>query len=309
VQQQQQQQQYRNINLSDLVIDDNLIIPTYTYNGVTAYYSTHCAKLRNKDQQAQDEEEEKEEDESTLFCVKIFECDAVDKSMLESISENLLKFKHLRHDNLAQMYNVHFRTENSSNNMKRLSLVSEWYRGGSLYDIIDMSPKDTPFATHVLRTMLLQIAMFMRWLHNTCKIPHGHLKSRNILFDRDMNVCVTDVGLISLKKTMTIFLPDSNFDGYWMDKEYFEGKPIKPPCDVWAFGFIIYELVTKKQPFLDANNDLNAIKKAIMNHNKLPVLPSNCPPVLIDLVEQCWNPQRTQRPTFDAIVDIVQNQM
>ena len=107
--------------------------------------------------------------------------------------------------------------------------MSPWYAGGSLYDIIDMSPKDTPFAQHVIKRMILQIAMFMNWLHRECKIPHGHLKSRNILFDHDMNVCVTDFNFGSLIKikTMTAMLPDSNFDGYWMDKDYFQGKSIK----------------------------------------------------------------------------------
>ncbi len=104
--------------------------------------------------------------------------------------------------------------------------------GGSLFDIIDMSPKDTPFAMHVVKRMILQIAMFMNWLHKECKIPHGHLKSRNILFDKDMNVKVTDIGLISLKKTVTVLLLNANFDGYWMDNEYFEGKPIQQECDV-----------------------------------------------------------------------------
>eukprot|EP00483_Globobulimina_turgida_P010784 UN10805 len=142
--------------------------------------------------------------------------------MLEPITENLLKFKKLKHDNLGLIYNL-----DNNINLRTLRLFSPWYSGGSLYDIISMSPKDTPFAKHVIKRMILQIANFMNWLHRDVKIPHGHLKSRNILFDNEMNVKITDFGLISLKKTMTVFLPNCNFDGYWMDRDYFQGKPIK----------------------------------------------------------------------------------
>lgn len=317
--------QYRKnakIDFNDIVIDTTLIIPTYVYNDANAYYSTHRAKLRNvpegnskksvdnnQEMKQADDDQANDDDEYEIdFCLKIFECDAIEKSMLDPIYENLLKFKKLEHDNLGIIYDVNFKIDNNEN-LKRIEILSPWYSGGSLFDIIDMSPKDTPFAMHVIKRMVLQIATFMNWLHKDCKIPHGHLKSRNILFDNEMNVQVTDIGLISLKKTMNVLLPDSNFDGYWLDKEYFQGKPIKPECDVWAFGFILYELVAKKQPFQEVENDINYIKKCIISNENMPELPQHCPDVLTDLVKQCWNPIRSERPTFEAIVEIVQTQM
>ena len=317
------------IDFNDIIIDTNLIIPTYVSNGANAYYSTHRAKLRNvpegnngKQHYSDDDSKgnisslhdgggsgnESEDEYEIDFCIKIFECDAIEKTMLEPIYENLLKFKKLSHDNLGIVYDVNFKIDDNST-MKRIEILSPWYAGGSLYDIIDMSPKDTPFAMHVIKRMILQIAMFMDWLHRECKIPHGHLKSRNILFDNEMNVCVTDIGLISLKKTMTVLLPDSNFDGYWMDKDYFDGNSIKKECDVWAFGFIIYELITKKQPFIEGDNDINYIKKCIISSDNMPQLPPHCPPFLKKLVNECWDSDRSQRPTFQQIIEMIRTQM
>lgn len=309
------------IDFNDIIIDSTLIIPTYVANGANPYYSTHRAKLKNVPEgnkkieeddskgnisRLHDDDDDEEEYEID-FCLKIFECDAIEQSMLKQIYETLSKFKKLQHDNLGIIYDVNFKCDDNSQ-QKRLEILSPWYAGGSLYDIIDMSPKDTPFAQHIIKRMILQIAMFMDWLHRECKIPHGHLKSRNILFDHDMNVCVTDLGLISLKKTMGVLLPDSNFDGYWMDRDYFQGKSIKQECDVWAFGFIVYELISKKQPFQE-NNDINYIKKCIINDIDMPELPQHCPPFLAKLVKECWDPEREQRPTFNQIIDMIRTQM
>ena len=293
--------------LSDdnIAIDASLIIPTYVYsNDANAYYSTHRAKLKKND----DEDESGSGSGVAAFCLKVFECDAVEATMLNPIYENLQKFKQLKHENLGVIYDVRLQILDNGN-VKRLQLLSRWYAGGSLYDIIDMSPKDTPFALHVIKRMILQIASFMDWLHKCCKVPHGHLKSRNILFDAEMNVCVTDIGLISLKKIMTVLLPNCNFDGYWMDREYFEGKSIKTQCDVWAFGFILFELVTKRQPFEEANGDINYIRKCIVNGDNMPQVPNHCCSFLKKLINLCWADERAKRPSFKQIVEMTTREM
>eukprot|EP01084_Bolivina_argentea_P069121 125830_1 len=283
-------------DLHEVIIDDNLIIPSYVHAKCMPYYTTHRARLHI---------EHKGMESTELFCLKAFECDAIEKSMLQPIYQNLLKFKNLQHDGLTVVYDVGLKLGDGGS--KKLEILSQWYQGGSLFDIIDMSPKDTPFADHVIRRMILQIATFMDWLHRECKIPHGHLKSRNILFDNEMNVCVTDIGLISLKKTMNVLLPNSNFEGYWMDKEYFLGKPIKYECDVWSFGFVLYEIIAKKQPFNGQNIDY--IKKCIVNESNMPSLPPHVSPFLGTLIKQCWEVDRSKRPSFHQIVDMIQAEM
>jgi len=303
-----------NVDFSALRIDHTLKIPPYIYGSSNALYSTHKVSLDcNVERTSNVNGKGKIADLHVVglgdidFCLKIFECDAIDSNtMLQGVCDNLMKLKKLDHDHLAIMYAVNLKLEKHSG-LKRIEILTPWYSGGSLYDIILMSPKDTPFAMHVIKRMMLQIANFMDWLHSICKMAHGHLKSRNILFDDEMNVCVTDIGLIGLKKTMTVLCPECCFDGYWMDRDYFEGKAIGKECDVWAFGFILYELVAKQQPFEE--EQIGYIKRCIVNNSDLPQMPDHCDSFLKDLVAQCWNPDRSKRPTFRNIVDQIQTQM
>ena len=71
-------------------------------------------------------------------------------------------------------------------------------------------------------------------------------------------------------------IQDAQFDGYWCDKAYFQGETLKPSTDVWAFGFICYELISKKQPFEPHTDDINFVKKQIIDNN-LPQIPNHAP--------------------------------
>ena len=158
--------------------------------------------------------------------------------------------------------------------VKQFEILNKWYSNGSLWDIIQAAPKDTPFAPQVVLRIAIQISQFLKWLHIECGTCHGYLKSRNILFDDSMNVKITDIGLINLKRSMQVMLHDCNFDGYWLDSEYYEGKPIKNECDIFAFGFILYELISKRDPFPKCSFD--EIKKRILKH-QLPEIPNHGP--------------------------------
>merc|ERR1719295_227630 len=284
------------IDFNVLQIDKSLEIPSYVYSvkgSSNAFYSTHRATMGDGKGRIADLHSNSEEE--LEFCLKSFEVEYIDSAtMLQGIYDNLVKLKKMDHEHLAIIFAVNLKIEKHSG-LKRMEILTPWYNGGSLYDIILMSPKDTPFAMHVIKRMMLQIASFMDWLHTKCKMAHGHLKSRNILFDHDFNVCVTDIGLISLKKTMTVLCPQCCFDGYWMERDYYQGKSIKGKTDVWAFGFIVYELIAKRQPF-EGIEDINHIKKCIVNNSDMPQMPAHCDPFLNDLVHQCWNPDRSKRP-------------
>ena len=75
---------------------------------------------------------------------------------------------------------------------------------------------------------------------------------------------------------------------------------------VW---FYLYELITKKQPFAEADNDINYIKKCITNNEDMPELPTHCSPFLAKLVKECWEPERENRPTFHQIIEMIRTQM
>lgn len=106
---------------------------------------------------------------------------------------------------------------------------------------------------------------------------------------------------------MSVLISGVEFDGYWMDAEYYTGYPIKIECDIWAFGFLVFELVTKKIPFIDFDKK-QQIKKAIINH-ELPEIPNICPPFLKQLILKCWTPLRENRITAEQIVHALRHNL
>ncbi|ETO25435.1 hypothetical protein RFI_11703 [Reticulomyxa filosa] len=218
-------------------------------------------------------------------CVKSYGFEtAVPRSALEHIVQDIISRHRTYHKHLACLYAVRL-VDRSAEKLGQqgyaIETLCKWYSKGSLYDIIVASPKHIPFAHKVIVRIALQLAQVLQYIHYHLGTCHGFLKSKNILFDDVMNVKLTDFGLIGLKQTMQVFMPKADFDGYWCDPAYFsDGLPLTPECDIWAYGFILYQLVTKKIPF--AESTFEETKKAIVDL-QLPAIPVACPAFLRDV--------------------------
>ena len=72
-----------------------------------------------------------------------------------------------------------------------------------------------------------------------------------------------------------------------MSPEQIEGKPADSRSDVFAFGAVLYEMLTGNKMF--PGTDQRAIAAAILAHDaaRLPALPSSAPTALDRLVRKC----------------------
>lgn len=89
------------------------------------------------------------------------------------------------------------------------------------------------------------VAEGLTFLHQECaslKIPHGNLKSSNVLMGKNMEVTIGDFGLTSL---MTSTIAAQRMAGY-RTPEYNGGKEISHKSDVYCFGVLLLELLTGK---------------------------------------------------------------
>lgn len=77
-------------------------------------------------------------------------------------------------------------------------------------------------------------------------VIHGDLKAVNILIDDGPRALLSDFGLSKIKAnsnsrlTKAVATPQGSL--YWMAPELFQGKRMKPPCDIYAFAMTMFEV-------------------------------------------------------------------
>ncbi len=77
----------------------------------------------------------------------------------------------------------------------------------------------------------------------------------------------------------------------WAAPEYLTVKRIKErneKGDIYSFGVIAWELVTRQTPWKSYNYSVEDIKECVVGGVQLEI-PSTCPPELAEIMKQCWD--------------------
>lgn len=129
-------------------------------------------------------------------------------------------------------------------------MITDLVEGGNLRQFLEARDWDQNLG----RRFLLDIAQGMNYLHSM-NILHGDLKSVNVLIDGN-RALITDFGLSKMRSDATATMR-SNRDlagtpGF-VAPEILMGEPLKKPADVFSFGMVCYEVLSRgKRPFEDA---------------------------------------------------------
>lgn len=178
-------------------------------------------------------------------------------------------------------------------------LVTELMEDGNLWDYLDEHNWDQP----VGRRMATEVASGMAYLHNA-GILHGDLKSLNVLVDGTRPL-IADFGLSQLRTAVSTStnggqMPRGTLP--FMAPEILQGKGLQPAGDVWAFGMLLYEVVSRgKVPFEDVENFATIAFTHVGERRQRPRRPHNVPDLVWMLMERCWQQEPTCRPDFDQI--------
>ena len=144
-----------------------------------------------------------------------------------------------------------------------------------------------------------QIASGMRYLEKEGYI-HRDLAARNVLVGENYVHKVADFGLSRLIQDDQFFVIEGvRIPLSWTAPEACLYNRFTIKSDVWSFGILLTEIVTKgKTPYagLVGRDVLSQVERGY----RMPC-PPDCPKPLYDLMLKCWNATPKERPTFEFL--------
>ena len=216
----------------------------------------------------------------------------------------------LNHPNIAQIHGLEER-----------ALILELVDGPTLADRIEHGAIPIGETLAIAR----QIAEALEAAHERGVI-HRDLKPANIKLTADGNVKVLDFGLAKaiaaehgpaeaghyiLSQSPTITSPAATLGGVilgtaaYMSPEQARGKPVDKRADIWAFGCVVYEMLTGRAAF-DGDEVSDTLAAILRSDPAWERLPAAMPPTLTRLLRRCLEKDRRKRlaDIADAILDV-----
>jgi Tol biopolymer transport system component len=215
----------------------------------------------------------------------------------------------LNHPNIAVIYDL-------EDDGDRRALVMELVDGVTLADRIAQGPLSQDDAIHVA----LQIAEALEAAHEQ-GIVHRDLKPANVKIRPDGTVKVLDLGVAKVLQpadappATTLHAqpapsPETT-DGLilgtaaYMSPEQARGRAIDRRADIWAFGCVLYEMLTGRHAF--AGDTISDLIAAILNRDPdWSALPPALPSSVHRLLRRCLekNPKNRLRDIGDARLEL-----
>jgi eukaryotic-like serine/threonine-protein kinase len=148
-----------------------------------------------------------------------------------------------------------------------------------------------------------QIASALAKAHGS-GVVHGDLKPGNIMVTPDGLVKLLDFGLarrVQLKQDETTVSMEGDIAGTpaYMSPEQAEGKSTDTRSDVFAFGAVLYEMLTGRQAF--SGDSVASVLAAVLREEPLP-LEGKIPDELEKVVTRCLQKNPTHR--FQHMADV-----
>jgi serine/threonine protein kinase/sugar lactone lactonase YvrE len=192
-------------------------------------------------------------------------------------------------------------------------IATEYIDGETLRDLLKRSGRMKPIEALHIAT---QVASAVAAAHQA-GIVHRDLKPENVMVRRDGYVKVLDFGLAKLTEPTAGRVADAEAEtiaralhtqfgvvlgtAHYMSPEQAIGKAVDARSDIFAFGAMLYEMVSGQRTFQGASSV--EILAAVINQDPKP-LPEDIPPGLANAILRCLrkDPERRYQTMADLKV-------
>ncbi|PSC73896.1 Serine threonine-kinase CTR1 isoform A [Micractinium conductrix] len=236
----------------------------------------------------------------------------MDLDVQRALDKEVGLLKNMRHPNIILFMGVV---------LEPPAVVTEYCARGSLYDLLTAARSSAAMAKALdwprRIVMALDAAKGMLYLHGhkPTAIIHRDLKSPNLLVMKNWQVKVTDFNLSRQTKaageTNSVQSMVAN-NPRWQPPEVILSQQYGKESDVYAYGLILWELLTWELPFLDLSNF--QIMLAVTQQGQRPAIKDQWGAAqypggtfigyneYVALMQRCWADDPAARPTFEQII-------
>uniref|UniRef100_A0A673G6M0 receptor protein-tyrosine kinase n=1 Tax=Sinocyclocheilus rhinocerous TaxID=307959 RepID=A0A673G6M0_9TELE len=196
------------------------------------------------------------------------------------------------------------RLEGVVTKFKDAMIITEYMENGALDQYL--RDHDGDLSSYQLVGMLSGIAAGMKYLSDMNYV-HRDLAARNVLVNSNLECKVSDFGLSRVLEDYpegTYTTTGGKIPIRWTAPEAIAYRKFTSASDVWSFGIVMWEVMSfGERPYWDMSN--HEVMKSINEGFRLPA-PMGCPSAVNQLMLQCWMQDRSKRPRFVDIVNLLE---
>ena len=236
---------------------------------------------------------------------------SLDAERLQRFEQEARAAAALNHPNILGVHDIGQNPSTGSGQATAPYIVTELLEGETLRDRLTQGPVPARKAIEYA----IQIAHGLAAAHER-GIVHRDLKPENIFITTDGRVKILDFGLAKLTQSDVGLAGASNLpttppqtqDGLvlgtigYMAPEQVRGSPVSHLADVFAFGAVLYEMLSGQRAFHGATtaDTMTAILKE--DPQDLPIVDRHIPPALARIVDRCLEKSAVAR--FHSMHDL-----
>ncbi|KAM3720632.1 Mitogen-activated protein kinase kinase kinase [Dirofilaria immitis] len=179
------------------------------------------------------------------------------------------------------------------------AIAMEYMTCGSLYELLHESENISYTADHAF-LWASQCIDALAYIHRKGYV-HADLKTANLLLDDNCHLLkVADFG------TMVYMNSDVEYrqgSAAWMAPEVIAGSSPSQQSDIYSFGIILWEIITRMRPYSNCKN-AEEILWSVYAGLRPPQI-EDVPTKLMQMIERCWQKLPAERPSIKEIQKVL----